>query len=396
MSRKNTSGGNDGDQDKRLCPGPDKQELRKLKKKEAALEHQKTLLGGINRLLKEIPACENDEQVGVRCLAVAEEITGSWFGFIGKINPSGQFSTVAISNPGWDICSVSNPRQAIMEGEHKLRGIRGLVVKKEQSMIFNNPTAHPAWCGLPPGHPPVTCFMGVPLKLGEKTRGLIALANKPSGYTKADKEAVEALVEVFLESIERKHMEQDLQRSERALQVLRKVNHAVVHADHEQELMWEICRIFAETGGYPLAWVGLAQKDEARSVRPVAFAGPEKEYVRDLHITWADTETGPDPTGRSIRQGEPVICHDIHTNSALGPWRKKAASHGLAASLAIPLWIYGEVIGVLNLYASDSTAFNAREMEILIELANDLDHGMTNMRARAERDHSSAELKKSP
>jgi HD-GYP domain-containing protein (c-di-GMP phosphodiesterase class II) len=97
-----------------------------------------------------------------------------------------------------------------MDKDHPLRGICGLVVSEEQSMIFNDPAAHPAWSGLPEGHPMIHSFLGVPFKRGEKATGLIALANKPSGYTQADKETVEALGEVFWESIARKRKDREL------------------------------------------------------------------------------------------------------------------------------------------------------------------------------------------
>ena len=34
-----------------------------------------------------------------------------------------------------------------------------------------------------------------------------------------------------------------------------------------------MCRVVVETGGYRLAWIGFAEKDEAQTVRPVARAG---------------------------------------------------------------------------------------------------------------------------
>jgi HD-GYP domain-containing protein (c-di-GMP phosphodiesterase class II) len=185
-------------------------DLAELKKKDAALEHQNALLSGINQTLKKAPDCENQEQVGEMCLSVAEDITGSSFGFIDELISGGRFKTVAISDPGWKACSIPDPRDAIMDKDHPLRGICGLVVSEEQSMIFNDPAAHPAWSGLPEGHPMIHSFLGVPFKRGEKATGLIALANKPSGYTQADKETVEALGEVFWESIARKRKDREL------------------------------------------------------------------------------------------------------------------------------------------------------------------------------------------
>ena len=43
-----------------------------------------------------------------------------------------------------------------------------------------------------------------------------------------------------------------------------------VTAPDENALLQEICRIVVDVGGYRLAWIGYAESDEEKSVRPVA------------------------------------------------------------------------------------------------------------------------------
>ena len=40
------------------------------------------------------------------CLLVAEEITGSKFGFLGAIGPDGLLNDIAISNFAWERCEM--------------------------------------------------------------------------------------------------------------------------------------------------------------------------------------------------------------------------------------------------------------------------------------------------
>ena len=40
------------------------------------------MLTGINRVLEQALKCDTDEELGMTCLAVAEKITGSKFGFM--------------------------------------------------------------------------------------------------------------------------------------------------------------------------------------------------------------------------------------------------------------------------------------------------------------------------
>ena len=67
--------------------------------------------------------------------------------------------------------------------------------------------------GLPEGHPRITSFLGVPLKQGSKTIGMIALANKKLGYNEGDKENVEALSVAFVKALMRKRAELNLKEN---------------------------------------------------------------------------------------------------------------------------------------------------------------------------------------
>ena len=58
-------------------------------------------------------------------------------------------------------------------------------------------------------------------------------------------------------------IETALKRGRRALNARSKCIHAVEHAENEQQLLHEICRIILDVGGYLLSWVGYAEQDEA-------------------------------------------------------------------------------------------------------------------------------------
>jgi PAS domain S-box-containing protein len=184
------------------------------KQAEEQLRRQSTMLDGINKVLLETLTCESEEQVARTCLAVAEELTGSQFGFICEVNQAGRFDTIAVSNPGWDACTIPETEAVLILRDMEMRGIRGRVIKEERSMIFNDPASHADWVGIPGGHPPITCFLGVPLKHAGRTIGMIGLANKESGYVLADQQAIETLSVAFLEALNRKRAEEALQKSE--------------------------------------------------------------------------------------------------------------------------------------------------------------------------------------
>ena len=184
---------------------------------------------------------------------------------------------------------------------------------------------------------------------------------------------------------ERKQAEASLRRTDRALRIASECNQELVRANSETELLQAVCRIVVEHGGYRMAWVGFAEQNDAKSVRPVAQAGSEAGYLDTLGVIWADTERGRGPTGTAIRTGQPVIARDIPTDPSFGPWRAEAAQRNYNSSVAFPLLSGERAFGVLSVYAAESDAFNKEEVALLGEMVGDLGYGITALRTRAER-----------
>ncbi len=78
----------------------------------------------------------------------------------------------------------------------------------------------------------------------------------------------------------RKQAEEDLRRSNRALQMMSGVNQAMVHAADEVRLLNDVCCGIVEKGGYQLVWVGFAEQDKNKTMKPVAHVGFEKGYFK--------------------------------------------------------------------------------------------------------------------
>ena len=200
------------------------------------------------------------------------------------------------------------------------------------------------------------------------------------------KRAEEALREAH-DEMERRVQDRTtaLSQANRMLGILNACNQIVVHATEEMNLLREICYVVIEVGGYPLAWVGLAEQDAAKTVRPIAHAGFENGYLSALGMTWADTERGRGPTGMAIRSNRPSIVNDIRTDPNFAPWKEETIRRGYASMMALPLCVDDQVLGVLNIYAAEPDAFHSREVNVLVELAGNLAYGMTSLRARAKR-----------
>jgi signal transduction histidine kinase len=185
-----------------------------------------------------------------------------------------------------------------------------------------------------------------------------------------------------------------LRRLQRANRALSRCNRALVGAQDEATLLQAMCRAVVEAAGYRLCWVGYAEADAARTVRPVAQAGYEDGYLETIHVTWADTERGRGPTGTAVRTGRPVVFRDVATDHRFAPWRAEALRRGYASVLGIPLVIGPAVAGALTIYAAEPDAFDDEEVRLLRTLASDLAYGVTALRLRAEHARALAALRR--
>jgi len=185
---------------------------------------------------------------------------------------------------------------------------------------------------------------------------------------------------------ERRRSQAALGKAHRALRALGDCNRALTRARSERELLPAVCRVIVASG-YRFAWVGRAENDARRTVRPVASAGDERGYLREAEVAWGPGPRGDGPGGRAIKSLEPVIVRDVATDPDFAPWRRAALARGYGSVIALPLAEGEERYGVLCIYAGERDAFDADEVELLGELAGNLHYGVRTLRAaRAQGD----------
>lgn len=171
-------------------------------------------------------------------------------------------------------------------------------------------------------------------------------------------------------------MGDELRRIQRAYAVLARCNQLIVRDLGAPELLEQFCRVAVESAGYRLAWVGMVQHDEARTIKPVAHCGFEDGYLDSVHVSWGDGPHGLGPTGRAVRERRPVVASSLSNEPDYEPWREEALRRGYASSVALPLNDGPRLFGTLNLYAVEPEAFDERELGLLVELAEDLSFGL--------------------
>jgi PAS domain S-box-containing protein len=200
---------------------------------------------------------------------------------------------------------------------------------------------------------------------------------------------------IAMDITEIKQAERDQSRLNRALRLLSLSNQAIMHGIEEHALLTEVCKLIVGTGGYRMAWVGFAEHDEARAVRPLAHYGSGSDYLDSANINWADTPRGRGPTGTAIRTGVTQVNQDFLRDGRMDPWRAEATARGFRSSIAIPFFCEHGVCGALTIYSEQTEAFGGSEVELLEELADNLTFGIMVLRTRAEREQAVDRLRQS-
>ncbi len=238
-----------------------------------------------------------------------------------------------------------------------------------------------------------------------RTYGEVALTGVPARFDQyspalgrhyevvAYRPAPQQFAAVFTDVSNRKRKEEELRRLNRTLLAHTKSDQALIRAADEATFLAAVCRVVVEDCGHAMVWIGLAEEDEARTVRPVAHSGFEEGYLDTLDVTWADTERGRGPTGTAIRTGRPVVCRSMTTDPAFAPWREQALARGFASSIALPLTASGRAFGALTIYSREQDPFSDDEIALLASLADDLAYGISAIRTREAHARAEAALR---
>lgn len=119
-----------------------------------------------------------------RIVDTAAELVGATYGALGVLDPSGlhlsDFITVGLND------EQRAKIGALPEGH----GILGVLILDPKPIRLPDLSAHPDSFGFPPGHPPMSSFLGVPLFIRGEVYGNLYLTDKRDGeaFTEVDEE----------------------------------------------------------------------------------------------------------------------------------------------------------------------------------------------------------------
>ena len=85
----------------------------------------------------------------------------------------------------------------------------------------------------------------------------------------------------------------------------------------------------------------------------------------------------------AVDSGGPIFTRDIQTDPTFEAWRNRAVHHGICSLVSIPVFVSGELDGVLTIYSNTLGQFDEVATSVLTTLSGHVGVGMERLRAAA-------------
>ena len=193
---------------------------------------------------------------------------------------------------------------------------------------------------------------------------------------------------------EREERESEIRFLNRIYSTLSETNQLIVRCQDETTLFESICRIAVEFGGMKLAWIGKEEQSTAR-IKPVASYGERTHYLPQIATSSrADSPEGRGPVGIAFREGKTTYVNDFERDPRLAYWREHHGPQWAWGSMAsIPVRREGKPYAVLSFYDTVAHSFTGKILDVLREMALDIEYALVRLDLEAHKRRADAELR---
>ncbi len=293
-----------------------------------------------------------------RIVETAAQLTGAKYAALAVVDASGtrleRFLTTG----------MDEETRAAIGHEPRGRGILGVVLREARPVRLADIAEDPRSVGFPPGHPPMTAFLGVPILLRSVVYGNLYLADKHDGaeFTEEDEELTRLLAAQAAVAIENARLYETSMRWLRQLESINEIGTALA-SQIELE---------------PVLGIVAARLRELLSARIVLVAIPDTPDA--LRVAAADGEGARSVLGSRLGLGASKVGHvleratservdSIADDPEVDP--DAARRLGVTTALYVPLIVEGRAIGVVAAHdkAGDDPRFGDDDVRLAESLA---------------------------
>ena len=297
-----------------------------------------------------------------RLLEVAEELTGARYLALGILDERRQSLERFITR------GIPEEIHAQIGDLPRGRGILGELILHPAPLRLHDVGEHPRSYGFPPGHPPMTTFLGVPILIRGEAFGNLYLTEKQGGgdFSEQDEESIVVLADWAAIAIDNARLyqgmrarQEELERAVSGLETTTAIARAVgaeTRLDRVLELIVKRARALVEAR---VLVIVLEQNDE---LVVAAVAGDA-----DASLTGTAIDRAQTMAANVVRTQKPERLSDA------GAQMRSALVNrvGATSALFVPLVFRGRASGVLAAFdrLSGGPEFDAEDERLLLSFA---------------------------
>ncbi|MFW9996458.1 MAG: GAF domain-containing protein [Candidatus Odinarchaeota archaeon] len=189
------------------------QYIEELKLAERKIREQSTLLEAINKILKKTLSCETEEELIRLFLVIVEQMTSGEVISISEVNKNNRLDPLISSDSDWEPRGIPKSEILALSRHIESQEYMEKVIRTGELLVLENPASILGSKEVPDGYLPVSSFLWVPLKRGEKTIGIMVLASREEVHCLQVLQLLENLAVVFVEALYSKRSEIEARKS---------------------------------------------------------------------------------------------------------------------------------------------------------------------------------------
>jgi signal transduction histidine kinase len=222
------------------------------------------------------------------------------------------------------------------------RGLLGELIKHPQTLRLPHLAADKRSSGFPAGHPPMTTFLGAPVRIRDEIYGNLYLTEKRNGteFDEDDEALVVALAAAAGVAIENARLYAEARRQQQWLRANAEVTQRLLSGDETHDVLAMVTRQALEMSGADLVVLALPT------------GGPGYLIIEHAVGVRADDALGlmlplqGSASGTVMASGKPLAIEDFSSDERVAPVTREHLRLGPA--VLVPLGAPGNVRGVLT------------------------------------------------
>jgi signal transduction histidine kinase len=296
------------------------------------------------------------------------------YGALGVISPDGSHLIEFVA------VGVDDETRKRIGPEPEGHGILGLLIRDPRPLRLSNLAQHPDSFGFPPNHPPMTSFLGVPVRVRDVVFGNLYLTEKQGAdeFSEVDEELIGALAVAAGIAIENARLYDEQQRREQLLEAIAEINRDLLAGSPIEGALDDIAIRALVIGAADSVAILLAGPDT--DLRVVASHGTDAAEIRDARVPLEGTAAGD-----AFTSGKPQRIDDPMSD----PRSQLDALGGSDPGEVVYLPLSGQDarLGVLRVgRTKGGPAFDEREIRVIETFARQAALAVELARSRYDRD----------